>query len=244
MALGGVEETGGRILAWFGGLHGEEKPMPALAEGRRGRGRVLLFASGPTNTWGDLFREPVFVPFIHEAVAYLARSEPARLSVLAGERLTVKLHPSERGCRARLEDRSVKPPLARELAIDSERLEVPLGRLRSRGVFHVVTSDPSGGAAAGRRGPRERAVAVELDPREFSHERADPADLFGRRARLSRSSEELSSAFARTRGGAEVTGYVAWATLVAFLAEMLLSARLTRRRSVSQGHAANVRGAI
>ncbi len=79
--------------------------MPALVEVARGRGRVLLFASGPTARWGTLFGEPVFVPFLHEAVAYLARSGPAQLAAVAGARLTVKLHPSERGSTARLNPR-------------------------------------------------------------------------------------------------------------------------------------------
>ena len=136
------------------------------------------------------------------------------------------------------------PPLVRELAVDAERLELPLGRLGKRGVYHVVTSGLRRAQSSRASGARERAVAVELDPREFDTERTDPARLLGRRARLARSGAELAGVFARTRGGAEVTGSVAWATLVVFLAEMLLSARLTRRRSASQGQSANVRGAI
>jgi hypothetical protein len=242
VALDGCDD--GDVLAWFGGAREGEKPSPALVEGRRGRGRTLLLASGLTARWSTFFKEPAFVPFLHETVAYLARSEPAELSALAGTRVTVMIHPAERGLSARLEERAVSPPTAHELAVDADRLEVHLGRLDRRGVYHLVTNQGVGAAPTEARGGRERAVAVELDPRELESERVRPQERLHRRVLLARSRGELASVYARTRGGSEVTAHVAWATLAVFLAEMLLSARLTKRRSGSRGQAANIGGAI
>ena len=55
-----------RVLARFD--HGD----PALIEYGRGPGRALLFASDLSTGWNDFPRRPVFVPFVQEAVRYLA----------------------------------------------------------------------------------------------------------------------------------------------------------------------------
>jgi hypothetical protein len=55
-----------RVLARFddGGV--------ALAGGTEGRGRTLLWASTLDNFWNDLVLKPVFVPFLHRVMTYLA----------------------------------------------------------------------------------------------------------------------------------------------------------------------------
>ncbi len=55
---------------------------------------------------------------------------------------------------------------------------------------------------------------------------------------------ELRASIERSRGGIEVSGEVLWATLLVLIAEMLLSARLTRRRSDAAGAGPNREGAI
>jgi hypothetical protein len=61
-------ETGetGRSLARF------DDGTPVLVEGRRGEGRVLVWASDLENFWNDLAVQPVFLPFVHEVVKHLA----------------------------------------------------------------------------------------------------------------------------------------------------------------------------
>ena len=61
---------------------------------------------------------------------------------------------------------------------------------------------------------------------------------------LPASAGDLGRSIAATRGGMEITGRVLWATLLALVAEMLLSAYLTRRRSNALGQAPNSAGAI
>lgn len=45
----------------------------ALAEKRSGEGSVLVWASGLENFWNDLVLQPVFLPFAHQLIRYLAR---------------------------------------------------------------------------------------------------------------------------------------------------------------------------
>jgi hypothetical protein len=259
-------------LAFFSGT---DPPAPAIVSSTRGRGRAILLAAGPTREWGALYREPAFVPLVHEAVAYLARAEGALRVFTVGDRPTVRLRPSERGATAVLEalrpegglpascDLPAAPAclrlargrqavaaqagaqaggpdrLRRRLEVDPERLAVELGRLDRRGVFRLTTRSPAG--------ERARAFAVELDPRESDARRLDPSDLLGGTASTAgpaRSAGDLARRVVRARGGAEVTACLRWAALALFALEMLVSWRLTRRRSAAAGREANLRGAI
>jgi hypothetical protein len=60
-----------QVLAKFDGT------APAVIERRVGNGRVLLWASALDTSWSELPTRPVFVPFIHQSMRYLAAySEP------------------------------------------------------------------------------------------------------------------------------------------------------------------------
>jgi hypothetical protein len=236
------DEVESRPLAWYSRPGAD---TPALVESTRGRGRVLLVGSGPTQAWGTFYREPSFVPFLHESIAHLARAGPALRDFVVGERAVVHVTPPERGLGAALEDRDADPVDVRPLEVDPETLAVRLGRVGRRGAFHLVTRAPAGeGGEAGARPGRTRAVVFETDPRESEHELAEPEALLGRGASGAPSADALGRSMARTRGGMEITGRVLWATLVVLLAEMLLSAYLTRRRSNAPGQARNRAGAI
>jgi hypothetical protein len=58
---------------------------PALVEHRIGSGRMLIFASDLNNRWNDFPLHPGFVPFVHEAVRYLARSREQRADVVVAD---------------------------------------------------------------------------------------------------------------------------------------------------------------
>ncbi len=55
-----------RVLAWF--RAGE----PALLERTKGRGKVLWFTSACDRAWGDWPRGRMYVPMVHQMVAYIA----------------------------------------------------------------------------------------------------------------------------------------------------------------------------
>jgi hypothetical protein len=58
---------------------------PALVEERVGDGRVLVFASDLNDRWNDLPLQPVFVPFVHEMLRYLAARRSLRTEYFVGE---------------------------------------------------------------------------------------------------------------------------------------------------------------
>ena len=55
-----------RVLAWFRG--GE----PALLERTKGRGKVLWFTSACDRAWGDWPRGRMYLPMLHQMVAYVS----------------------------------------------------------------------------------------------------------------------------------------------------------------------------
>jgi len=57
----------------------------ALVEDRAAGGRVLIFASDLNNRWNDFPVQPAFVPFVHEALRYLAAARKPRTDFLVGE---------------------------------------------------------------------------------------------------------------------------------------------------------------
>ena len=59
---------------------------PALVERSAGSGRILLFASDVDRRWNDFPLHPMFVPFVQEAVRYVAARRPAAGSNLRRRR--------------------------------------------------------------------------------------------------------------------------------------------------------------
>ncbi len=59
----------GRLMARF------DDGASALVEAKRGEGTVVAWASGFENFWNDLTLQPIFLPFAHQLVQYLARYE-------------------------------------------------------------------------------------------------------------------------------------------------------------------------
>jgi hypothetical protein len=72
-----VEHPPARVLARF------DDGSPALLERRAGSGRVLLWTSTLDLGWNDMPLKPVFLPFVHTTVRYLAdfSEPPASLTV-------------------------------------------------------------------------------------------------------------------------------------------------------------------
>ena len=60
-----LEVTDGRVTAQF------DDGTPALVEGRRGKGRILIWASGLDRFWNNLALQPVYLPFVHRVTRFL-----------------------------------------------------------------------------------------------------------------------------------------------------------------------------
>jgi hypothetical protein len=62
----------------------------ALVEEHVGAGRVLVFASDLNDRWNDFPIQPVFVPFVHEMLRYLAAPRTLRSDYLVGDVTSVR----------------------------------------------------------------------------------------------------------------------------------------------------------
>ena len=58
---------------------------PALVEERTSRGKVLVFGSDLNHAWNDFPLQPAFLPFVHEAIRYLASPRSGRSDYVVGE---------------------------------------------------------------------------------------------------------------------------------------------------------------
>lgn len=137
---------GDQVLAWF------STGRPALVEGVRGRGRVLVAALPVGDAaWSDLPLRPAFLPFVHELMRHAAGYRPDAGWLTVGEAI----------------DTGVASSLV--VGPDGTRQSPPDGST-------VVPVDSAGFHEV--RGPREaqplRVVAVNVNPREAEPQVIDP----------------------------------------------------------------------
>ncbi|KPJ89368.1 MAG: hypothetical protein AMS18_12490, partial [Gemmatimonas sp. SG8_17] len=108
----------------------------ALAEVRLGQGKVLAWTSDMANSWNDFPLQPVFLPFVHQVVQYLAAYEPVRPSRTVGQLLD----------------------LSRDLVTDGvTRTETA----SSSGELDLVVTAPSGERWVERAGSPDRLLELE-----------------------------------------------------------------------------------
>lgn len=74
----GLGAAGAPVLSFSDGA-------PALVEHSAGTGRILVFGADLRNDGNDLPRQPVFAPFVHETVGYLAARRPSPREFVVGE---------------------------------------------------------------------------------------------------------------------------------------------------------------
>ena len=125
---------------------------PALLARAAGRGRVLLLASSADNVWSDLPLHAGFVPFVWQALRFLAAAgdEPAAHTVPASVALA-----GIWGARATPESYSVLDPAGRRQEADERGgASVPYARLTELGFYEV------------RYSRQTDYIAANPDPRE------------------------------------------------------------------------------
>ncbi|MGH9145833.1 MAG: BatA domain-containing protein [Vicinamibacterales bacterium] len=129
-----------RVLARFddGGV--------ALAEKDSGQGRVLVWTGTLDNLWSDLVLKPVFLPFVHQVMTYLARYETPTPWLTVGQVFA--------------ERRSGKDRLA--LTPTGQRIPVS-GTTRAAPASQASGTNPPPGAP----GPSPGEVWVELNEQGF-----------------------------------------------------------------------------
>lgn len=141
-----------RVLARF------DDGGAALVERTAGRGRVLVWSSGMDLAWNDFALKPVFLPFLHTMVRYLAGYREPAPYLSVGQ--VFQAPPDE----AQKRDRIVLSP-------DGARAPLPASHafaLREQGFYEV-----RGATAAGA----DEVVASNVDLRESDLSAMDPREL-------------------------------------------------------------------
>jgi hypothetical protein len=203
---------------------------PALVEIPVGNGRVVVWTSDVTNRWNDLPLQPIFLPFIHQAVQYLARYRPRPVSRVAGQVVDIGTHLSDRPWGP------VRQPDANAEFV----LEAPSGErdvLRGADTGWPVTLSESGfyvvrPLAAGS-GDETAVLAVNADVAEADLARLDPEQLLGAVAPRGGASDRTASlAAALTPAERErrqgLWWYLLGAALLLLLTETGVASRLSR----------------
>ena len=137
---------GDQVLAWF------STGRPALVEGLRGRGRVLVVAlPAGDSSWSDLPLKPMFLPFVHELMQHAAGYRPDAGWLTVGDAVDTGV------------------PASLVVAPDGGRQSPPDGST-------VVSIEAAGFHEI--RGPREaqplRVIAANVNPREAEPQGLDP----------------------------------------------------------------------
>jgi hypothetical protein len=109
---------------------------PALVEERAAGGRVLVFGSDLNHRWNDFPLQPAFLPFVHEALRYLASPQDGRGEYMVGELAgptglspgAVRIGSSERRVAVNIDTREADP---RRMTVDA--FQSGIARLHARG---------------------------------------------------------------------------------------------------------------
>jgi hypothetical protein len=193
----------GRVLARF------DDGAVAVAERQVGKGKVIAWSSSLDGSWNDLVLQPVFVPFLHQAVKYLAGYTPRPAWQTAGEPV-----------RADETDGVVLSPSGAREPSDDGRAFVP----HETGFYERRTSAVT---SAGRR-----YLAVNLDPAESNLATIDAAELAaqvsGGRGGI-RSDEAVAVAPEDREHRQSLWWYALAAAVLMLAAESLLGGRVSRR---------------
>ncbi len=205
---------------------------PALVEFPLGDGRVMVWTSDVANRWNDLPLQPVFLPFVHQAVRHLARYRPRPASLVASQVVDLGAQLSDRswGPQRSLGDADLvmESPSGERTVIRPSEVERPVPLTESG--FYVVRPLEGGGDG------ETTVLAVNPDVTEADLERLDPEQLLGAIAPRGGADDRAASLAAtltpdereRRQG---LWWYFLGAALLLLLAEAGVASRLSRLAS-------------
>jgi hypothetical protein len=147
---------GSQVIARFDGS------APALTERRVGAGRVLLWGTTLDDSWNDLPRSRVYVPFIHRSVRHLASYTEPRPWLSVGQVLDPMAATAPRADET---PNVVLTPSGRRVPIDDEGAEVM--ELAEQGFYEL----------RGRTASEGVVVAANVDPAEADLTPIDPKEI-------------------------------------------------------------------
>ena len=146
----------GQVLARFadGGA--------ALVEGRRGRGRVLVWATGLDRFWNNLPLQPVYLPFVHRVTRYLGGRGEAPPWYLAGSTVNLTTFAEAAGSVEIPAGAAAMEPGGGAVAVDPA---TSILRLHKRGIWEI--------RPPGQRSDHPLALAANVDVGESDLAKVD-----------------------------------------------------------------------
>ncbi len=214
----------GRVAAQF------DDGTPALVEGRRGKGRILMWASGLDRFWNNLALQPVYLPFVHRVTRFLGGRGEIPPWHLAGS--TVNLSAlATAGAPLEIPPGAVAMgPGGGSVAIDPS---TSLLRLESRGIWEI--------RPPGDRPENPMAVAANVDVAESDLARLDVEEFVGAVGAEPPAGEAAGDSAAADAGAAEMQAfdferrqsfwrYLLAAAFLLMVSETVLANRLSRGR--------------
>lgn len=186
-----LEVGDGRVLARF------DDGSPALVEGRRGTGRVLVWATGLDRFWNDLPLHPVYLPFVHRVVRHLGAHGELPPWHPAGATVNLAELAEASGLQGLPEGAAAMEPGGGSVPLDPA---TPLLALDVQGVWEV--------RPPGEHPDHPMAVAANVDVAESDLSRLDVEEFAGAiGGELGTGAETAAGAAAGDAGeGADDTG--------------------------------------
>ena len=148
--------TDGQVLARF------DDGSAALVEGRRGKGRVIVWASGLDRFWNNLALQPVYLPFVHRVTRYLGGRGETMPWHLAGSTVNLAGLAETAGAGEIPEGAVAMEPGGGSVPLDPAR---PLLQLDRRGIWEI--------RPPGQRPDHPFALAVNVDVTESDLSKMD-----------------------------------------------------------------------
>ncbi|MCG6955153.1 MAG: BatA domain-containing protein [Gemmatimonadetes bacterium] len=223
-----------RVLARY------DDGTPALVEGHRGKGQLLVWTSGLDQFWNDLALQPVYLPFVHQMMEYLSGRGEATPWLTAGQVLDLADASALESAGLASPEAAGLGPGVVPIALTPSGAAVPLPdegprylTLEDRGFYTV--------RPAGAEPERPFLIAVNPDLTESALARLDPAELAAQ-VTAPATNETGGPRF----GGAEtlrradlekrqsVWRYLLYAAFGLLLLDTLLSNWVSRRRGGTQ----------
>lgn len=143
----------------------------AMAERVVGAGRVLVWTSTINTFWNDFARKPIYLPFVHKIIQYLADYSSPMPYLTAGQVLNLAQYPAAAELDLTGGNLVVRDPSEDRVSVESGSAGTRLGfiELTEPGFYEVRDTAASDGMSV--------RVAVNVDLTESNLAQADPQEL-------------------------------------------------------------------
>lgn len=204
----------------------------ACVEFNPGRGRLIIFGAEPNELGGSFYREPPFLPFLHEATSYLKGLTRSSFGFAQGRDIELSIFEHDITLTIKSMDKTLATPL--EFSLSSYD-----GKFAYR-----TTLEEGGYVAEFNGGERKLYFTVQPNAQEFDLEISNPLKGFTLQSVGTKKPSEFASLASAKRGGVEINGVFSRIGGVLFLLELVFAWHLTRRRSASSGALLNRSGGV